>query len=311
MAIEIKEIETAEFGRCIRIANHFIHVAVSIDYGPRVVSMGFLDGPNLLYHDHDGRHVYANAQWKAYYGEGLAYHTYGGHRLSVAPDRMPQSYYPDTEPVVYGLLNGGVSFTPPRQRKNDIQLSFEVMMGEDASDLMLVQKLRNCGREDKYLSLAGCTMFAPGGVAIIPQNRGRDEKHLPNRTVTLWPFSSFQDERLYLGDRYILVQQAPAGRLLKFGVNDVLGWAAYSNKGVTVLKRFVHTQGQAYPDFGSSLETYVCGEYAEMRSLSPLTAVEPGGTLRHVENIALLRSPDLKFGAPEEDVDAFVRGLNI
>lgn len=311
MAIEIKESSYAGFGHCISLTNHLIHVMVSIDYGPRIVSIGFLDGPSLLFFDNEGRHVHANEELKSYYGTDAAYHVYGGHRVTIAPDRMPQSYYPDNEPVVYGLLNGGVSFTPPRQKENDLQLSFEVMMGEDASDLMIVHKLKNCAREEKRLSLCGCTMLAPGGVAIIPQNRARDEKHLPNRNVTLWPFSSFRDERLYLGDRYILAQQAPADRLLKFGVNDVMGWAAYSNRGVTVLKRFVYAQGQAYPDFGSSLETYICNDYAELRSLSPLTTVEPGETLRYVENIALLHSQDLKFGVPEEEVDSFVRDLNI
>lgn len=311
LGIERREVLDEEFGRCIYMENHFIHLMVSIDYGPRIVSLGFLDGENLFYHDEEGRHVHANDEWKAYYGEERRFHLYGGHRLAVAPDRMPQSYYPDTEPVVYTPLTGGMRFTPPKQRENDLQFSLDVMMGEDASDLMLVQYMKNCSHEEKRLSLSGCTMFAPGGVAILPQNRGREEKHLPNRNVTMWPFSSFRDERLSLGDRYILVQQAESDRLLKFGINDVLGWAAYSNRGVTVLKRFVHTQGQVYPDFGSSLEMYLCSDYAELRSLSPLVTLAPGETLRHVENLALMRVPDLKFGASEEQVEAFVYNLKL
>ncbi|MCH3971709.1 MAG: hypothetical protein LKE53_02895 [Oscillospiraceae bacterium] len=311
MSIDVKEVEYSNYGHCLRISNHFIDVLVTIDFGPRIARIGFLDGPNLLYWDEDQGHIFANEKIKSYYGPQAAFHSYGGHRVCCAPDRMPQSYYPDNEPVVYSILNGGVRFTPPEQKKNELQLSFEVMMGTDASDLMIVNKLRSCSRESKRISLCGSTMMAPGGVVVIPQNAGTDEKHLPNRNFSLWPFSSFRDERLSLGDRYILVHQAPYGRNLKFGVNDLQGWVGYSNHGCTLVKRFVHAVGQPYPDFGSSLETYVCDDYADLRTLSPLYTVEPGEGIRHVENIALFHSPDLEMGLPEQTVDDFVCHLGI
>jgi hypothetical protein len=311
MGIEVKEVDCGEQGRCVRISNHFIDIIVSIDYGPRIVRIGFLDGPNLLYWDGDQRNVFANDNLKSYYGPQTAFHVYGGHRVSLAPDRMPQSYYPDNEPVVYSLLGGGVRFTPPRQKGNDVQLFFEVMMGTDASDIMIINKMRNCSHERKHCSLCGSTMMEPGGIVIIPQNVSNEEKHLPNRNFSLWPFSSFRDERLFLGDKYILAKQAPYGKNLKFGVNDLQGWAGYSNRGCTLVKRFVHAVGQPYPDFGSSLETYICDDYAELRTLSPLYNVEPGEGIRHVENIALFHSPDLQMGLPESTVDDFVNHLGI
>lgn len=311
MGIEVKEMEYGVQGRCIRMSNHFIDVVVSIDYGPRIVRIGFLDGPNLLYWDEERRNVFANKELKAYYGPQTAYHAYGGHRVCLVPDRMPQSYYPDNDPVIYGLLNGGVRFTPPRQKGNDVQLSFEVMMGTDASDVMIVHKMKNCSHESKRVSLCGSTMMAPGGVVIIPQNMSNEEKHQPNRNFSLWPYSSFRDERLSLGDKYIMAQQAPSNRNLKFGVNDLQGWAGYSNRGCTLVKRFVHAPGQPYPDFGSSLETYICDDYAELRTLSPLFTVEAGEGIRHVENIALFRSPDLQMGLPESTVNDYVNHLGI
>ncbi|HCA71165.1 MAG TPA: hypothetical protein DHW78_05570 [Ruminococcaceae bacterium] len=311
MGIEVKEVNYGDQGHCVRISNHFIDVVVSIDYGPRILRIGFLDDTNLLYYDAEQHNVFANQEWKSYYGPQTAFHVYGGHRVCLAPDRMPQSYYPDNDPVIYGPLNGGVRFTPPRQKGNDVQLSFEVMMGTDASDVMIVNKMRNCSHESKRVSLCGSTLMAPGGVVIIPQNSSGEEKYQPNRNFSLWPFSSFHDDRLSLGDKYILVRQAPSGRDLKFGVNDLQGWAGYSNHGCTLVKRFVHTVGQPYPDFGSSLETCICNDYAELRTLSPLYTVEPGEGIRHVENIALFHSSDLQMGLSEVMVDDYVNHLGI
>lgn len=309
MSIEMKEIEYEPFGRCIKISNRVLEAIISIDFGPRILKFNFLNEENTLYEDKQDRHVYQNEILHEYFGKDAKFHCYGGHRLSVAPDVMPQSYYPDNEPVVYGPINGGVTFTSPRQQDSELEFSMDIMMSDGTSDIMVVHKLKNCSSSEKNIALAGITMTPKDGLLIVPQNRGHDEKHYPNRHLSLWPFSSFRDPRLFVGDRYLTVKHAAAEQYLKFGINDVQGWVVYVRNHTALMARFIHNTAFAYPDFGASFESYVCNDYTEMRVLSPLYTAAPGKIIRHVENLSLFHVDNLPNAEDEDAIENFCEQL--
>lgn len=53
-----------------------------------------------------------------------------------------------------------------------------------------------------------------------------------------------------------------------------------------------HQAGLVYPDFGASLECFTNAEMLEVETLGPLTTLEPGSTVEHVEQWHLYRDVD-------------------
>ena len=307
MSIEIKETDYENYGKCVQISNGIIDVVVTIDCGPRIVRFGFVGEENILYNDLERKYVTSDPSMTERFGKDAAFYCYGGHRVWLSPERMPETYYPDNESVVYGILPDGVSFSPARQKHNDMQLSFEVIMGEDATDIMVVHSAKNCSKEKQTFALWAVTMVNGGGVEIIPQNKDDNSMLTPNRTVSFWPYTDIQDKRIFSGNHFITVQHdGNVEKPLKIGINNVLGWASYSNKDYTLVKRFVHSAQAPYPDFGCSYETYVNKDYVEMESLSPLYNIEPGKGIRHVENLSLTKTIGQVDPSDEESIEAFI-----
>lgn len=305
MAIQIKEVEYLNFGRCVHMSNGIIEVMVTIDVGPRLIHFGLVNGENMLYTDTERKHFCAGPEFDELYGEGSTFYLYGGHRLWLSPELVPETYFPDNDPVIYAILPDGVSFTPAKQPHTEIQLGFEVMMNENASDIMVVHSAKNLSKDPKTFGLWAVTMLAPGGIQIIPQNESENAVE-PNRLISLWPYSKLQDPRVYWGDRFITLQQDPTmAEPFKAGWNNQRGWAAYAKKNVAFLKHYVHNAQAVYPDNGASCEVYMVGDYTELETLSPLYHIEPGDTVRHVENLTLLRIDSLPDPKNEDALAEF------
>jgi hypothetical protein len=310
LSIEIKEINYENYGRCVQISNRIIDVVVTIDCGPRIVRFGYIHEVNVLYNDLERKYVNRDPSITDRFGKDAAFYCYGGHRVWLSPERMPETYYPDNEPVVYGILPEGVSFTPARQKRNEMQLSFEVMMSDGATDIMVVHSAKNCSKEKQTCALWSITMMNGGGIELIPQNQDRGNKVLPNRVIAAWPYTDLHDDRISITNKYITVRQDSSREdPCKLGVNNVSGWAAYSNAGCTLVKRYVHNSQAQYPDFGCSYETYVCKDYIEMESLSPLYTIEPGEGIRHVDNLSLFRTGDTVFPTDEDEIESYITSL--
>lgn len=311
LSIDIKELDYENYGKCVSVSNGIIEAVVTIDVGPRIVRFGFCGEKNLFYNDLERKGVVYDKDFDELYGEGSKFYNYGGHRLWLSPESYPATYYPDNEPVVYGILRDGVSFTPAKQRHNDMQLSFELMMSENATDIMVVHSAKNCSKDEQTLALWAVTMMNPGGLEIIPQNQGGSDL-LPNRTLVLWPYTDLHDKRVNWGKKFITLRHDSAvedGKRFKMGIDNLLGWAAYVNDGYVMIKRYVHNLRAAYPDFGASYETYLTKEFLEMETLSPLYHIEPGETVRHVENLSLFRAHMQPNPDDEEQLEKFISEL--
>jgi hypothetical protein len=147
--------------------------------------------------------------------------------------------------------------------------------------------------------------MATGGTEIVPQCQ-IDTDLLPNRMLSLWPYTNMNDHRVTWGKKYILLKQDPkCTEAFKFGISNTDGWAAYANHGNLFIKKFTPIDGALYPDYsGSSYETYTIDFMLEMETLSPLVILEPDGIIEHVETWQLFK--DVPVPRNESDVDKHI-----
>ncbi len=308
--MEVKEVSCGAWGNCLRLSNGILEAVVTIDYGPRILSFRLLEGENVMFDDKARSICLSGEEMEARYGPGAVFYRRGGHFCTVAPERFPESYFPDNSPVVYGIRPEGVSFTPPQGARDQVKLSFEIIMSEGASDIMVVHSLKNTSRERQKAAIWASTALRSGGVEVIPQNVVNVPVTAPNRILALWPGSSLLDSRLYPGERYLTVRQDPAVQKdLIFGVNNVTGWAAYVLPDTTLVKRYVHEEQACYPNHDCSYRTHVNGAFAQLESFSPLYVLEPGEGIRHVENLSLFRTREGINPVDEDSVEHFLQVL--
>jgi hypothetical protein len=88
---------------------------------------------------------------------------------------------------------------------------------------------------------------------------------------------------------------------------DGPGWAAYANGDHLFIKRFYSNPDAMFPDFGCNLEMFTNAKMLEVESLSPLTTLDPGGTLTHEEEWSLHKG--ISFGNSDDDVDQGITSL--
>jgi hypothetical protein len=114
------------------------------------------------------------------------------------------------------------------------------------------------------------------------------------------------DPRWQIGRSFILLRQDPTHESpQKVGLMAPAGWIAYARKGHLFVSRAAHVPGAAYPDFGSSLETYVRGDMLEIETLGPTARLESHAFVEHVEDWFLFRD----VPTPENDADVVAHVL--
>lgn len=302
--MEVIEMEYENFGRCVRISNDKIECIVTIDVGPRIIHFGFLKDRNIFYTDLGRRYTRRCSEETSKPEKDTVYFLYGGHRLQVA--QTQKTDFPDNAPVVYSVMPDSVLFTPPKTKKKEIQFSFEIFMGKEASDMMVLHRAKNCSQNTLIFGLYPSTLLKGNGIAILPQNT-QGGQGSPNRTINLWENTDINDPRLQYGNRYLTIKQdleteAP----LRIGTNDLPGWIAYCTDGLLLTKRFVVNSQAAYPDSGSSAEARLTKDFCELSSLSPVFQVKPGETVKHAENLSLSICEDMPNVSNEEDIEMWV-----
>lgn len=278
-----RKIQYPGFGDCLEITNGIVRVVVTLDFGPRIIRYSFADGENILYEDRD-RVFYSNGKaFDEWYGEGAVWYVYGGHRLWTAPEKYPQTYYPDNEPVVFCLTESGAVFTAPVQRVNAYGYTMEVSLRDDTGEVQVVHRVTNYGEKPVTLAPWAITVLSQGGTEIVPQPDS-DTFTAPNRQIALWPSARMTDRRLMWLDRYIILRQdRTAKRSFKFGINSQHGFAMYFNHGDLFVKRFDVLPDGYYPDGGMSFETFTNALFLEMESLGELKTLEQGQSTSHRE----------------------------
>lgn len=212
------------------------------------------------------------------------FHFHGGHRLWHAPEAMPRTYIPDTT-VQITELPDGVILEAQTEPGTGIRKRIEIHVAADKPSLTLTHTLINDGMWAVELSPWAITQFRLGGTAVLPMPVGNTDPAglLHNRQFSLWPYARFNDPRLKLDDEFILFKADALLPPFKIGYFSSHGWMAYWLDGVLFRKTFDVQSGLPHPDNNCNAEMYCNHLFVELESLAPLTKLNPGVEVKHIE----------------------------
>lgn len=284
---------------CVRLANSKVEVIATTDVGPRIIHLSTPSGENMMGHLAEQAGLTGGDEWRLY----------GGHRLWHSPEANPRSYYPDNAPVETVQDGHTLRLIPPLETTTGIQKEVAITLIGDEAQVEVRHLLENKGLWPVELAPWALTVLTTGGVAILPQSDwSTADNLLPNRLLSIWPYTDLRDPRVTWGSRYILLRQDPQREPpFKVGLNATDGWTAYARGNQLLIKCFEYDPEALYPDGGCSVESYTNGRILELETLGPLTILEPGDIVEHVEHWFLHELGGRV--ATEEDVRKWVQPL--
>jgi hypothetical protein len=301
---EVKVEKVAYFNQpnCYKLSNGTVEVIVTTDIGPRVIRYGFPGEDNILAELPDIVVKTDFGEWKPY----------GGHRLWIAPEAMPRSYAPDSEPVEFKMDGANTIHLTRPEKLTGVIKEMIVTLAPDGSEVTIVHRLTNKNPWAVDLAPWALTIMNGGGTTIIPQEPyiSHDDQAglLPARPLVLWPYTDFSDPRWTLGKKYLrLKTDENLKDPQKTGVANKQGWAAYSRNKTLFVKRFPYIEGMTYADMGCNNETYTAGTFMELETMGPMRHLNWGESAEHVERWFLFKNADI--GATEATLDAAISPL--
>ncbi|MEM2887620.1 MAG: hypothetical protein QXH48_06170 [Candidatus Bathyarchaeia archaeon] len=270
-----------------------IILGIAIEIGPRILYLGLRGKPGFNLFGvlpGIGRET-PEGFWKIY----------GGHRLWVSPEALPRSYSLDDKPVKVESTDGEIGIYGNPEPENSVRKSIRLKKANGKVEVTHI--IENIGRWPIKLSCWALSVMRKGGFAILPIEPCRVDKEglLPDRRITLWPYTHLTDSRLILSDRYVFVKQDPTiKKPFKIGVKANPTWIAYWVEGYVFVKSFKYEEGE-YPDYGCNAEVYTNADMLELETLSPLRYIDPSGVAEHKEVWHIF---EVGYVKPEaEDVD--------
>lgn len=219
---------------------------------------------------------------------------FGGHRLWTAPEAMPGSYSPDDRPVRIERDGSSVRITGVPEEQNSVQKQIEIKPAGGGAEVL--HRIINIGRRPVRAACWALSVMACGGFAAAPLKPRKVDASglLPDRRLALWPYTDLSDSRLVFDGDYIFVKQRPGiSNPVKIGLSAEPHRAAYFLDGNVFVKEFYPREG-VYPDYGSNVEVYSCGQFLELETLGPLEIMEPGGGIEHSELWSVKPAPGMK-----------------
>jgi hypothetical protein len=250
-----------------------VQLVVTLDVGPRVVHYGRSreESPLALFGDQLGGSMEERFMIR------------GGHRLWIAPESDGRSDTPDNAPVCWDRLPDGVVTTAPVE-SSGLQKRLTVRL-LDGGVAHARHEVVNTGGATTICAPWAITVVRLGGTIIVPLARDEHDadRFVPDQRWSFWPYASPADARVEQGARCLRLRaEASAGPPFKIGIEHRQGWVGYLRGGRCFIKAFIRREA-TYPDGGANLEIYLGNRGAEIESLGPLIALEPGDTTVHDE----------------------------
>lgn len=275
----MEKFEFLGFQNCLRLTNGEIEVIVATDFGPRILSYNFVGGENIL-----GIHPELKVETKL----GV-FKPYGGHRLWIAPENMPNSYAPDNSPVDFRFdaRANSIRLSQPVEPVSNTRKEMIVTLNKSGSGISVNHKITNLGNETVELAAWALTIMRGGGVCEIPNEDYApygSETLLPVRNLTLWSYTDLSDSRWSFDREFIRLtidENLPDAQ--KIGVLNKKGWARYRWTNLLFTKHFQYREDAVYPDMNSNTEVYTAGSFAEIESLGPILKLKPECSTEHAE----------------------------
>jgi hypothetical protein len=287
------------FGQdCVLLQNGTLELLITRSVGPRILSLRFAGGENVLAELPDSIIDCP--------GTGT-FHLYGGHRLWHAPEEPSRTYLPDDEPVEISTFQNGLKATQQTEAKTGLQKSIEVQLTADSAQVTLTHRITNHGLWGVACAPWAITQLKKGGTAIFPQIK-TDTGVLPNRSLTLWPYTDMTNPNVHWGSNYIIMQ-AKMASAFKIGFPNPRGWQAYWLNGTLFVKHADYNAQAEYYDSGSSSESYCNDKFIELETLAPITTIAPGATATHIETWNLYKNIERPQNENEAQALADTLGL--
>lgn len=283
MSVAFVEKEYKNYGKCLFLENEKASLGVTAELGPRIIYFALKDKQNVLYEDID-RLFYQDV-------EGLGrWYTYGGHRLWLSPEVMPQTYQPDNDPIKYSFENGRLTVSPAADVFGK-RLSIEIELDENEPVVRITHTIENVSDTPQEFAPWSITALCPGGVCKVPLCT-RKSGFLPNRVISLWDYSELDDPRFQMTDSYARIYQDKLKKnAFKAGFNVEDGFSVYAVNEQYFVKKFPFEKLN-YPDYLCNFEVYTNSLFIENESLGDLRQYMPGEKAVISESWTLIANPD-------------------
>ncbi len=195
------------------------------------------------------------------------------------------SYLPDNSPVQHRVLSEhSIEVENAANEQLPMRKLMTVTLDPASARVTVTHRAENQSEQPRPTATWGMSVMRPGGLEIIPLPALGEHPRdlLPNRPMTLWPFTDMSDPRFRWGCNFITVRQAKAGPT-KFGLSHREGWVAYYNNGSLFVKTIAFEEGATYPNMGCNFGTFTNEEMLEVEALGPLVELAPGASTMHTE----------------------------
>ncbi len=280
------------------LKNDHLSLEVARDFGPRIISLKYRGGTNLLAEllDFETRRP-----------DGKIYRFYGGHRLWMAPEDPILSYALDDMPVEITQSSEDLLVRKSVEPETGLEKSMHIVLEDGQAKLTITHQLTNWGSLPINCAPWTITQLRKGGVGILPQ-ASTQTGLLPNRLLAIWPYTNVSSPTLNLGNRYILVSAVEQPNL-KIGFPNPHGWLGYWLEGTLFLKQASYEAQADYVDFGCSSECFCNDRFIELETLAPLSTLAPGDSVTHTEVWSLYG--DVAYPKDEDAVQAMVDKIGL
>lgn len=278
---------------CYRVTNGQVELIVVADIGPRIIRFGFTGGQNLL-------KEFADQLGKS--GE-KEFQLRGGDRVWKAPEDPIATWAPDNVPVAVEVTKNGLIATAPVEPLTGLQKQIAVEMSATGA-VTVTHRIVNKTLFPLEFAPWALTMMTPGGTAVTGfPPRGKHPVNLEaTNPLVMWAYTDLSDKRWGFTKKYLTLRQDPSNsEPQKLGTFNKNTWAAYFLNGEVFLKQSQADPSKTYPDFGCSFETFTNNEFLEMETLGPMTKLDPGKGVDHVEHWSLHKASVTAFTDAELD----------
>lgn len=282
--VNVKEIENyLDYGKCVEISNGVISALVTIDIGPRIISFGFKGGQNFMCDERERLGFRTDKSYTDLFGDNKKWENLGGHRIWFSPESYPETYTPDDRPVKYEVTENGAKFIPLPDTEVGMSKTLEIKMDPDDTNMQVCMTAKNISNSDKDLSIWALSVCTEGGTLIVPMNT-EDTGLLPNRSITVWPYTDLTDDRIFFGKKYATLRQDSTRTIpIKLGFDLNCGQAYYVLGDEILYKTYSVNKDASYPDNNSTFETYTNDCMLEFETLGELKTLKPNETSSHTE----------------------------
>lgn len=259
MSVRVSNKQYKNFGNCVFLDNGLISLGVTVDLGPRIIYFARRGKENVLFEDVERRFTEPAGE----YGSWVAY---GGHRIWIAPEVNPETYYPDNAPVSCSIEGNRLILTPPATPFGK-EFTVIVEIDDTAPVVKLTHRIKNVSESETEFAPWSVTSLSDGGVCMIPVNTAK-RGYLPNRVISLWDYSDICDSRFRMSNSMVRIRQDSFIRkAFKAGFNLEDGFAVYAVKEQIFAKCISEYKDVCYPDFSCNFEVYTNDLFLECELL--------------------------------------------